>query len=118
MGNLSQGLTTLIIKNFFLISHLNLPSFSLRLPPLSYDYMPLLKVPRIPKFLLSVSSAPIPKFQALEMTQKRSKEPVDLSDVLCLTQPLTSVENVHDVFKGAVVKTGSSRSAVDGKKNL
>lgn len=51
------------------------------------------------------------------MTQKRSKEPVDLSDVLCLTQPLTSVENVHDVFKGAVVKTGSSRSAVDGKKN-
>lgn len=51
------------------------------------------------------------------MTQKRSKEPVDLSDVLCLTQPLTSVENVHDVFKGAGVKAGSSRSAVDGKKS-
>jgi len=27
-GNLGQGLTTLMGKNFFLISHLNLPSFS------------------------------------------------------------------------------------------
>jgi len=33
LGNLCQGLTTLIVKNFFLISNLNLPSFSLK--PLS-----------------------------------------------------------------------------------
>jgi len=30
LGNLGQGLTTLIIQNFFLISYLNLPSFSLK----------------------------------------------------------------------------------------
>jgi len=27
LGNLGQGLTTLMVKNFFPISHLNLPSF-------------------------------------------------------------------------------------------
>jgi len=36
LGSLGQGFTTLIVKNFFLISHLNLPSFSLNLLPLSY----------------------------------------------------------------------------------
>jgi len=30
LGNLGQGLTTLRVKNFFLISNLNLPSFSLK----------------------------------------------------------------------------------------
>jgi len=34
LGNLGQGLTTLMGKNFFLISTLNLPSFSLKLLPL------------------------------------------------------------------------------------
>jgi len=29
LGNLFQCLTTLMVKNFFLVSHLNLPSFSL-----------------------------------------------------------------------------------------
>jgi len=33
-GNLGQCLTTLTVKNFFLISHLNLPSFSLKPLPL------------------------------------------------------------------------------------
>lgn len=42
-----------------------------------------------------------------------------LCDGLCLTQLLTATGNsVHDVFMGAGVKVGSSRSAVDGKKNL
>jgi len=31
LGNLGQGFTTLLGKNFFLISNLNLPSFSLHL---------------------------------------------------------------------------------------
>jgi len=31
LGNLCQGLTTLMVKNFVLISNLNLPSFSLKL---------------------------------------------------------------------------------------
>jgi len=34
LGNLGQGLTTLMGKNFFLISHLNLPSVSLEPFPL------------------------------------------------------------------------------------
>ena len=34
LGNLRQGLTTLMGKNFFLISNLNLPSFSLEPFPL------------------------------------------------------------------------------------
>jgi len=35
LGNLGQGLTTLMGKNFFLISDLNLPSFSLEPFPLA-----------------------------------------------------------------------------------
>ena len=35
LGNLGQGLTTLIVKNFFPISSLNLPSFSWNLPSFS-----------------------------------------------------------------------------------
>jgi len=34
LGNLGQGLTTLTGKNFFLISHLNVPSLSLKPSPL------------------------------------------------------------------------------------
>jgi len=34
LDNLGQCFTTLMVKNFFLISHLNLPSFSLELFPL------------------------------------------------------------------------------------
>lgn len=38
--------------------------------------------------------------------------------MLCLTQPLPSMENVHDVFLGAGVKVVSSRFAVEGKKKI
>jgi len=41
LGNLVQCLTTLTVKHFFLISNLNLHSFSLKPLPLSYHYMPL-----------------------------------------------------------------------------
>jgi len=41
LGNLGQGLTTLMGKNFFLISNLNLPSVSLQRSPLSCHYTPL-----------------------------------------------------------------------------
>jgi len=40
-GNLGQCFTILMVKNFFLISNLNLPSFSLEPFPLSYHYTPL-----------------------------------------------------------------------------
>ena len=41
LGNLCQGLTTLTVKNFFLTSNLNLPSFSLEPLPLVLDYISL-----------------------------------------------------------------------------
>ena len=52
LGNLGQGLTTLMGKNFFLISHLNLPFFSSELFPLVLSLHPLVKSPS-PPFLLA-----------------------------------------------------------------
>ena len=45
LGNLGQGLTTLMGKNFFLISNLNLPSFSLQPFPLVLSLHTLCKAP-------------------------------------------------------------------------
>jgi len=56
LGNLGQCLTTLMGKNFFLISHLNLPSFSLEPFPLVLSLHTLVKSPS-PSFLL-VTSGP------------------------------------------------------------
>jgi len=50
LGNLGQGLTTLMGKNFFLISHLNLPSVSLQPFPLILSLHTLVKSPS-PSFL-------------------------------------------------------------------
>jgi len=41
VGNLCRGLTTLLVKNFFLTSNLYLPSFTLQSLPSSYRYRPL-----------------------------------------------------------------------------
>jgi len=43
LGSLGQGLITLMGKNFFLIPHLNLPSFSLELFPLVLSLHPLVQ---------------------------------------------------------------------------
>ena len=43
LGNLGQGFTTLTVKNFFLISSLNLPSFSLKPFPLALSLQALRK---------------------------------------------------------------------------
>ena len=45
LGNLGQGLTALTVKNFFLISSLNLPSFSLKPLPLVLSLQALVKSP-------------------------------------------------------------------------
>jgi len=45
LGNLFQCLTTLMVKNFFLISNLNLPSFHLKLFPLVLSLHTLVKSP-------------------------------------------------------------------------
>ena len=43
LGNLGQPLTTLTVKNFFLTSRLDLPSFSLKPPPLVLSLQTLLR---------------------------------------------------------------------------
>ena len=50
LGNLGRGLSTLMVKNFFLISNVNLPSFSLELFPLALSLHTLMKSPS-PSFL-------------------------------------------------------------------
>jgi len=45
LGSLGQCLTTLMVKNFFLISNLNLPSFSLEPFPLVLSLHTLVKSP-------------------------------------------------------------------------
>jgi len=47
LGNLCQGLTTFRVKNFFLISNLNLPSFSLEPFPLVLSLHTLVKSPSL-----------------------------------------------------------------------
>jgi len=44
LGSLGQGLTTLTVKNVFLLSSLNLPSFSLKPLPLVLPQQALLKI--------------------------------------------------------------------------
>jgi len=48
LGNLGQGLTTLKGKNFFVISKLNQPSFSLKLLPLVISLHALVRSPSPP----------------------------------------------------------------------
>jgi len=45
LGNVGQGLTALTVMNFFLISHINLPSFSLKLVPFVLSLHALVKSP-------------------------------------------------------------------------
>ncbi|KAK4831170.1 hypothetical protein QYF61_015640 [Mycteria americana] len=66
LGNLFQCLATLIVKNFFLISNLNLPSFSLKPLPLVLSLQALVKSPP-PAFLYP--------FRVLEGCYKVSLEP-------------------------------------------
>jgi len=47
LGNLSQGLTTLRVKNFLLTSNLNVPSLSLKLLPLVLSVYTLVKSPSL-----------------------------------------------------------------------
>lgn len=54
-----------------------------------------------------MSSAVIPKSHFLWM-MRRSKELIDVTSVVCLTWPLTSLGNACEVLKGAGVKVGSS----------
>jgi len=59
LGNLGQGLTTLMVKNFFLIFNLDLPSFSLKPSPLVASLQALVTAP------LQLSHSPSRPWQLL-----------------------------------------------------
>ena len=69
LGNLGQGLTTLIIKDFFLIPNLNLPTFSLKPSPLVLS-QPLSSSPAAPPGTGSCSKvSPQPSLLQAEQPQ-------------------------------------------------
>jgi len=81
LGNLGQCLTTLMVKNFFLISNLNLPSFSLELFPLVLSLHTLVKSPS-PSFLQGPSGTgscsqvtPVPSLLQLNSPNSLSLSP-------------------------------------------
>ena len=66
LGNLCQGLTALTVQNFFLVSSLNLPSFSLKSFPL---------VPSLHALVKSPSPALLQALQVLEGCYKVCLQP-------------------------------------------
>ena len=89
--NLCQCLTTLMVKNIFLISNLNLPSFSLQLFPPCPITTPLWKVPlhpscrpfQVPKGCSKVTPEP----SLLQAEQPQLPQPVLLGEVYDIGQP-------------------------------
>jgi len=86
LGNLGQRFTTLMGKNFFRISDLNQPSFSLEPFPLILSLDPLVKSPS-PSFLLAPSgtgncSKVTPEPCLLQAEQPQPPQPVLVGEVL------------------------------------
>ena len=86
LGNLCQGLTTLMVKNFFLMSNLNLPSFSVQPFPLVLSLHTLVNSPS-PAFLqatqiLAGCSKVIPEPSLLQAEQPQLPQPVLTGEVL------------------------------------
>jgi len=84
LGNLGQCLTTLRVKNFFLVSNLNLPSFSLKPLPLVLSLHALVKGP------LQLSCRPL---QVLAGCSKVFREPsLPQAEQPQLSQPFLPAE--------------------------
>jgi len=86
LGNLGQGLTTLMGKNFFLISNLNLPSVSLEPFPLVQSLHTLGKSPS-PSFLSAPSgtgscSKVTPEPSLLQAEQAQLPQPLLVGEML------------------------------------
>jgi len=104
LGNLCQCLTTLIVKNFFFISHLNLPFFSLKPLPLVLSLHALVKK--------SLSSFPVGPLRVLEGCYKICQQPsLLLAEQPQLSQSFLTAEVFHpsDHFCG-LLWTCSNRS--------
>ncbi|KAK4823599.1 hypothetical protein QYF61_003799 [Mycteria americana] len=133
LGNLFQCLTTLIIKNFFLISSLNLSSFSLKPLLLFLSLQALLKslfpLSRFkPSRQLSTTQLlahppSLPPWWDRGENQKKKVKVFQPSDHFC-GPPLDPLQQVH-VFPvlrtpelDAVLQVGSHQSRVEGQNHL
>ena len=83
LGNLGQCLTTLMVKNFFVISGLNLPSFSLKPLPLVLSLHALFKSPS-PAFFWVLEGCPKVSLEPslLQAEQPQISQPVFIREVL------------------------------------
>jgi len=112
LGSLGQGLTTLMGKNFFLLSHLNLPSFSLQPFPLVLSLHPLVQSPS-PSFLSappgtgSCSKVTLEP-SLLQAEQPQLPQPVLVGEVL---QP-----SDHLTYTNTSVEAPHSRSGLSGSR--
>jgi len=120
LGILVQCLTTLTVKNFFLISDLNLPSFSFKLLPLVLSLHTLVKSPS-PAFLQSpfrYSASSLLHAKKSQLSQPFLTEVFHPSNHFC-GRPLDSLQQAH-VFPmlrapelDAGVQVGSYESQVE-----
>ncbi|KAK4833105.1 LOW QUALITY PROTEIN: hypothetical protein QYF61_027771 [Mycteria americana] len=122
LGNLFQCLTTLIVKNFFLKSSLNLPSLSLKPLLLVLSQQALLK---ILEGCYKVSLEP----SLLQAEQPQLSQPVPRGEVLqpsdhFLGPPLDPLQQLHVLLVlrapelDAVLQVRSHQSRVEGQNHL
>ncbi|KAK4827923.1 hypothetical protein QYF61_022371 [Mycteria americana] len=93
LGNLCQCFTTLIVKNFFLISSLNLPSFSFKTLPLVLSQQVLLKI-------LKGCNKVSPGASLLQAEQPQVSQPFFTGEVLqpsdhFCSPPLDPLQQLH-----------------------
>ncbi|KAK4823530.1 hypothetical protein QYF61_003039 [Mycteria americana] len=122
LGNLGQCFTTLIVKSVFLISSLNLPSFSLKPLPLVLSQQALLKI-------LEGCNKVSPEPSLLQAEQPQLSQPFFRGEVFHPSDhfcgpPLDPLQEVH-VFPvlrapelDAVLQVGSDQSRVEGQNHL
>ena len=86
LGNLFHCLTTLTVKDFFLVSNLNLPSLSLKPLPLFLSQQPLLKslsssFLKLPFYILKGLYQVTSELSLLQAQQPRLSQPVLIGEV-------------------------------------
>jgi len=133
LGSLGQCFTTFMVKNFFLISNLNLPSFSLEPFPLVLSLYTLRKAPLHPSCrplqALKGCYKVTPESSLLQAEQPQFSQPVLIgkvlqpSDHLC-GPPLDPLQHIHVLLMlvapelDAVLQVGSQESGVKRHNHL
>ncbi|KAK4825361.1 hypothetical protein QYF61_026880 [Mycteria americana] len=122
LGNLFQCFITLTVRNFFLTSSLNLPSFSLKPLPLVLSEWVLLKI-------LEGFNKVSPQPSLLQAEQPQLSQPVLVGEVLQPSDhfhgpPLDPLQQLHVLLVlrapelDAVLQVGSHQSRVEGQNHL